>query len=262
MIAFFFAVACTLRELVFLVDTKWLHVLSSISKDYTGITHHDVAVTWWKGFVKYAFNNVPGPAPSLYQKLLYADTFNPSVPLKMELMPVDPVILDESFVCKPTKEMCLNYLVVAIIRALSKSTFLGELTLGHGNAGDEDDSYMDEGVSCSTQQEETNPYGEEDDIVSGFLDQAVPLVGPGGHLMTPYSFLVRPFAKKFSTILEGNCTIEELKAGYQDVLSDMIVAKKRKLNKEGNQPVLTGQMVSSSAHSNNSKKSHGTKHMM
>jgi hypothetical protein len=92
-----------------------MHVLSSISKDYTGINHHDVAVMWWrKGFVKYAFNNLPGPVPLIYQKLLYADTFGPSVPLEMEFMPVDPVILDESFVCKPMKEMCLKYSVVAI----------------------------------------------------------------------------------------------------------------------------------------------------
>jgi MULE transposase domain len=237
-----------------------MHVLSAISKDYAGITHHDVAVTWWKGFVKYAFNDVPGPAPSLYQKLLYADTRGPSVPLEMELMPVNPVILDESLVCKPTKEMCLNYSVAAINRALSNSTFLGESTLGHAHDGGEhDDWYMDEGVPCSTQQE-TNTYGEEDAIVSGCLVQTVPLVGTGGHMMTPYSVLV-PLAKELSSILEGNCTIEELK-GYQDMLSNMIVAKKRELNKEGNRPVLTGQMVSSSVHSNKRKKSHGTKHMM
>jgi hypothetical protein len=86
------------------------------------------------------------------------------------------------------------------------------------------------------------------------------LVGTGGHMMTPYSVLV-PLAKELSSILEGNCTIEELK-GYQDMLSNMIVAKKRELNKEGNRPVLTGKMVSSSVHSNKRKKSHGTKHMM
>ena len=75
---------------------------------------------------------------------------------------------------------------------------------------------------------------------------------------TPYSVLV-PLVKELASILEGNCSVEELKQ-YKAMLSNAIAKKKNELFSNANVQ-MAGQMVSSSVRSNKKQKTHGTKHM-
>ncbi len=78
---------------------------------------------------------------------------------------------------------------------------------------------------------------------------------------TPHSILV-PLVKELASILEVNCTIEELQE-YKGMLSSAKTkTKKIKLrNAHHRTTASTEKMVSSSVRSNKKLKSHGTKHM-
>ncbi len=75
---------------------------------------------------------------------------------------------------------------------------------------------------CNTQQE-TNLYStNEEDAMFGFPELALPVVRKES---IPYSVLV-PLAKELTSILEGNCTVEELEQ-YKTMLSNCSITKKK-----------------------------------
>jgi hypothetical protein len=102
-----------------------MHILRSLSEDYSGVTHHDVCVTWWQEFLAYGFSNDPKcrEVSSLYKQLLFNDIKGPSLPNGIELPPIQATIVDASLAVKPTKETCLNYDVSTINLALKRSNF-------------------------------------------------------------------------------------------------------------------------------------------
>jgi hypothetical protein len=244
-----------------------MHVLSSISREYEGITHHDVSVTWWKEFIKYAFSDDPScqKVAILYQKLLFNDTRGPSVPKGIELPPVMSTILDQSLVMKPTNESCLNYDVATINSALmhlrqTRSSSFDSVQLGNDHArlmGKDDDDDDGDFGPCNTQQE-THKYGRNNcELV--FPDHDTPDTRKED---SPYSVLV-PLAKELASILEGNCTVEELQE-YKSFLSNSIAKKKSEMMNARPWTAdvqMAGKMVSSSVRSNKKQKTHGTKHM-
>ena len=51
--------SCMYFERVGIPCRHQMHVLCSVDTKCIGISHHDVAVTWWKEFLKYGFSNEP-----------------------------------------------------------------------------------------------------------------------------------------------------------------------------------------------------------
>ena len=194
-----------------------MHVLSSISGEYMGITHHDVSVTWWKEFTKYAFTDDTccQKVASLYQKLLFNDTRGPSIPPqgRIELPPVLPTILDPRLIVKPTNESCVNYNVATINSALmrSKQSHLSSFEsaqAAHNCARrllmeNDDNDDGDYAGPCNTQQE-TYTYGDNCMLVFPDHDKQINVRTED----TPYSVLI-PLVKELASILEENCTVEE-----------------------------------------------------
>ena len=113
----------------------------------------------------------------------------------------------------------------------------------------------DDGGPCNTQQE-TRTYDSIDDHVLTFPDHHHQIEKDNN---TPYSVLV-PLAKELSSILEGNCTAEELEV-YKQMLLDCIVEKKNEIKNDSGKTNSGGKMISSSVRSNKKHKTHGTKHM-
>ena len=95
---------------------------------------------------------------------------------------------------------------------------------------DDDDDNVDSGP-CHTQQE-TNTYGSNDCLLVIPVHIDSPAVSQES---TPYSILV-PLVKKLSSILDGNCTGEELQQ-YNDMLSNAIAKKKNEIMKKVGQPL-------------------------
>ena len=83
-----------------------MHVLVSLHPGYVGITHHDVSVTWWNEFARYAFSadHQCKVISSLYQKLLFNDICGPSIPNGIVFPPIEQHIVDPSLVIKPSRE--------------------------------------------------------------------------------------------------------------------------------------------------------------
>ena len=240
-----------------------MHILSSLSNDYLGITHHDVCVTWWQEFLAYGFSNDPKchNISSLYKQLLFNDIRGPSIPNGIELPPIQPNLADTLLAVKPTKETCLNYNVSTINLALRRSNFsdvepsrtslLGEEPTLTSN--EDDDDFI--GNPCNTQQETTLYSTNEDKDAAFVFPEVAPTVVRKESI--PYSVLV-PLAKELASILEGNCTVEELEQ-YKAMLSNCITKKKHEIMAQRGS--ANGSMVSSSVRSNKKLKTHGTKHM-
>ena len=240
-----------------------MHILSSLSNDYLGITHHDVCVTWWQEFLAYGFSNDPKchNISSLYKQLLFNDIRGPSIPNGIELPPIQPNLADMLLAVKPTKETCLNYNVSTINLALRRSNFSDAEPNRTSFSGEEptltsnedDDDFI--GNPCNTQQETTLYSTNEDEDAAFVFPEVAPTVVRKESI--PYSVLV-PLAKELASILEGNCTVEELEQ-YKAMLSNCITKKKHEIMAQRGS--ANGSMVSSSVRSNKKQKTHGTKHM-
>jgi hypothetical protein len=220
-----------------------------VDTKYIGITHHDVAVTWWKEFLKYGFSNESAHQriACLYTRLLHdEDIKGPSLPLRSVLPPVISTITDP-FVIKPPKETCLNYDTSSITLALRQSHFT---TLSN----DDDVSVDDDNEGpCNTQQETTTYEGNAGTTVS-FPNH---LSATQDYIRTPYSVIV-PLAKELASLLEGNCSMDELER-YKGMLADCIVRKKNEIRNQS-QKTSAGKMLSSSVTSNKKQKTHGTRY--
>lgn len=261
----FLLCSCLHFERVGIPCRHQMHVLVSQHEEYAGVTHHDVSVTWWNEFARYAFSSERGcqDISSLYQKLLFNDVCGPSIPNELSLAPAVRSIVDPSLVVKPARESCQNYDVQTINSALNSSCIS---VCNRGIFQDDDPftmsmSYMndDDGSvevgPCNTQQE-TNTYGIDDSLL------VFPAVDDS-HAATmhnsPYSVLF-PLLKELTSILEGNCSNDKL-SYYKDMLSNAIVKEKRELSNASSSVQPSGKMVSSSVQSNKRHRSHGTRHM-
>ena len=111
------------------------------------------------------------------------------------------------------------------------------------------------GNPCNTQQETTLYSTNEDEDAALVFPELIPTVVRKESV--PYSVLV-PLAKELASILEGNCTVEELQQ-YEAMLSNCITKKKHEIMAQRGS--ANGSMVSSSVRSNKKLKTHGTKHM-
>jgi hypothetical protein len=241
--------SCMYFERVGIPCRHQMHVLCSVDIQYIGVTHHDVAVTWWKEFLKYGFSNEPAHQhiAGLYTKLLFDDIKGPSLPLTSVLPRIIQTIA-EPFVLKPPKETCLNYDTSSITSALRQFHFTV-------SGADDDASIDDDNEGPWNTQQETTTYDINEGMAVTFPDHV--FENPN-NVSTPYSVIV-PLAKELASLLEGNCSIEELQQ-YKEMLSDCIVKKKSEIrNQGGNQSA--GKMVSCSVRSNKKQKTHGTKHM-
>ena len=240
--------SCMYFERVGIPCRHQMHVLCSVDTEYIGITHHDVAVTWWKEFLKYGFSNEPAHQriACLYTRLLHNDIKGPSLPLKSVLPPVISTIT-HPFVIKPAKETCLNYDTSSITLALRQSHFI---TPGYDDDVSVDDN--NEGP-CNTQQE-TITYTVNAGTTVTFPDH---LSATQDNISTPYSVIV-PLAKELASLLEGNCSMDELER-YKEMLADCIVRKKNEIRNQSRK-ASAGKMVSSSVTSNKKQKTHGTRY--
>lgn len=266
MTEFFCAHASILSVLVFHAVTNCMYWLVSLCEGYECITHHDVSVTWWNEFARYAFSSDHQckAISSLFQKLLFQDIKGPSIPNDIDLPPIVQHIVDPSLVVKPARETCRNYDVQTINLAL-KSSHFGVSKQGSSHDDDpflmsyinDDDESLDFGP-CNTQQE-TNTYGTDDCLL------VFPAVDDSHEVTmnhSPYSVLF-PLLKELTSILEGNCSVDRL-LHYKDMLSNAIVNEKRELlerSKGSSSGQPCGKMVSSGVQSNKRHRSHGTRHM-
>ena len=111
---------------------------------------------------------------------------------------------------------------------MRRSNFSTSVEENHSSQGEEpglksnedNDDFIDN--PCNTQQE-TNLYSTNEDAMFVFPELAPPVVRKES---IPYSVLV-PLAKELASILEGNCTVEELEQ-YKAMLSNCIAKKKMK----------------------------------
>lgn len=238
--------SCMYFERVGIPCRHQMHVLCSVDAKYIGISHHDVAVTWWKEFLKYGFSSQPAHQhiAGLYTTLLFDDIKGPSLPSTTVFPPVISTITDP-FVIKSPKETCLNYNTSSITLALRNFHFTV--------AGTEHDDIVDENNEgpCNTQHE-TTTFNVNDGLTVGFPDH----LANHHNISTPYSVIV-PLAKELASLLEGNCSKDELEK-YKVMLSDCIVKKKNEIRNQTKKASI-GTMVSSSVKSNKKQKTHGTR---
>ena len=188
---------------------------------YIGISHHDVAVTWWKEVLKYdGFSNEPvhQHIAGRYTRLLRDDIKGPSIPFSSVLPPVISTISDP-FIIKSTKETCLNYDTHSITLAMRQFHFTLSGTVDDAFVLFDDSNHK---TPCNTQQE-TTTYKVKDRMTQevNFLEH---LFANQIKNNTPYSDIV-PLAKEFASLLDGNCSMDELKQ-YKEMLLDCIVKKK------------------------------------
>ncbi len=144
------------------------------------------------------------------------------IPNGIELPPIQPNLADMLLAVKPTKETCLNYNVSTINLALRRSNFSDvepnrtsfsgeEPTL---TSNEDDNDFI--GNPCNTQQETTLYSTNEDEDAAFVFPEVAPTVVRKESI--PYSVFV-PLAKELASILEGNCTVEELEQ-YKAILSN------------------------------------------
>ena len=192
--------------------------------------------------------------------MLFNDIKGPSIPNGIELPPIQQTLLDTLLEVKSTKETCLNYDVSTINLALKCWAFSGVEANQHLSQGEEPTltSYGGNndfivGNPCITQHE-TTLYSTNDDAMFVFPEITPTVVRKES---IPYIVLV-PLAKELASILEGNCTMEELEH-YKAILANCITETKQKIMTQRGSSA--GNMVSSSVRSNKKLKTHGTKHM-
>lgn len=243
-----------------------MHILSSLDADYVGVSHHDVSVTWWNEFARYAFSastdTTSKTLSTLYKRLLFNDVCGPSLSdaVSQRRFASNIAIENPKLVILTTKETVQNYDVPTINAALRRSR--------DGNYHGVDD--YDDGSSightgatggpCNTQQE-TNTYSVGESPLRFPIPEAIDV--PVATLQnSPYSLLL-PLFKELTTLLHRNCSDDKLN-GYRRMFSDSIVKEKMELSglhENSTRETRPGQMVSSSVRSNKRHRSHGTKHM-
>ena len=166
-----------------------------------------MAVTWWKEILKYGFSNEPDHQhiAGLYTRLLRDDMKGHSLPLRSVLPPVISTIRDP-FAIKSTNETCVNYDTRSITLAMRQFHVT--------SIGTDDDAFLlsddnnNHETPCNTQHE-TTTYEVRDGMTQevNFPDH---LSTHQDTINTPYRVIV-PLAKELSSLIEGNCSIDEFK---------------------------------------------------
>ena len=256
--------SCPFQHTYGLPCVHLLRVLDTIP-NYTGISHHDVSVSWWKLYHLMIFectNTDTDDSSFSFRRflklLLYIkqhEQIGIAVPKHFidELQPSSGVI-EEFFCHKEGKMYCWNY-----------SDDQLEAFNSTPNTIDFDD--CPPGLS---QTSVIHNVEDDNDILPNIFQNVdgIPLAhetAEACHVRNPYGFL-KPYFTQMIDSLEGNCTMEEL-VNVKNTILQITNAKRRAINdsRKNNgdgEPSTTKRTryMSSNVVSETKRKTHGTKH--